>query len=658
MRDEKNVTCQRRMMNRLHVALAFLSLANWASAVEVEVDVTSIIRPVSPYLTGVNTTLHRDTDGIHADPFVSDHLRDIGTGLMRWPGGNTLDTYHWEMPGIQVWKDGWETDPESPYYAKPDERDFQEYMNIDEYLDHCAAVGSEPILGVNIESGVRYDRVQDSIDETIRLMNYCIARGVDVKYWYFGNEYYGFSSSLTADLLNQFVPAMKAVNPDIKIIINPTVQVGNDTTWTKVTEILASAGEHVDYVDIHLYWAWSTGDRANWEKFLSQNPLSVSGPGGIAAINQKFADAGYGHVKIVSMEWNVGQSYAPWSAYKISLVNAEMLMQFMEGGLDIANRWPRYNSSLSPSIRGLFNDAGTATRPAYEVMKFVSNALNHNVVSTTSDAVALPVTSVMSDDGTLFVYLLNKYGTNQTVHLSVNSPIRTAEAQINLPRNDNIDSDKSDLAPLAVMYDATSASLTLPAYTFAMATLSLAPDAAVYLLSAAAGANGSVDPAGERSVVEGGGQTYSIMPDPGYIIEDVLVDSVSVGAVSSYSFTDVTTNHTLSASFIEDPDAVYYSLTAVAGANGSINPAGEVSVLEGFGQTFSITADSGYAIQDVQVDGISVGAVSSYSFTDVTTNHTLSASFVKLPEPGDPVPVSITNEMGGLPQQFFRIIAE
>ncbi len=109
---------------------------------------------------------------------------------------------------------------------------------------------------------------------------------------------------------------------------------------------------------------------------------------------------------------------------------------------------------------------------------------------------------------------------------------------------------------------------------------------------------------------------------------------------------------------VYEASLTYYSIDAGAGSNGSIDPSGVLSIPEGGGQSFTITADSGYVIQNVQVDGASVGAVSSYSFTDVTTNHTLTASFVKIPVAGDPVPVSITNEMGDFSQQFFRIIEE
>ena len=72
-----------------------------------------------------------------------------------------------------------------------------------------------------------------------------------------------------------------------------------------------------------------------------------------------------------------------------------------------------------------------------------------------------------------------------------------------------------------------------------------------------------------------------------------------------------------------------YTLAATAGEGGSITPNGDVSVKEGASQTFAITADNGYEIADVLVDGNSVGAVETYTFDEVKANHTISASFSK-----------------------------
>jgi hypothetical protein len=71
----------------------------------------------------------------------------------------------------------------------------------------------------------------------------------------------------------------------------------------------------------------------------------------------------------------------------------------------------------------------------------------------------------------------------------------------------------------------------------------------VYTITAAAGANGTVTPAGVTTVNYNGSQNYTIAPATGYHVADVLVDGSTVGGVSSYNFTNVTVNHTISASF-------------------------------------------------------------------------------------------------------------
>jgi hypothetical protein len=73
------------------------------------------------------------------------------------------------------------------------------------------------------------------------------------------------------------------------------------------------------------------------------------------------------------------------------------------------------------------------------------------------------------------------------------------------------------------------------------------------------------------------------------------------------------------------------TITATAGANGTITPGGQRTVESGSNKTYSITANTGYYVADVLVDGVSVGAVSSYAFTNITTPHTISATFAANP---------------------------
>ena len=72
-----------------------------------------------------------------------------------------------------------------------------------------------------------------------------------------------------------------------------------------------------------------------------------------------------------------------------------------------------------------------------------------------------------------------------------------------------------------------------------------------------------------------------------------------------------------------------YTVKATAGSHGSITPSGDVDVLHGGSQTFTIAANSGYAISNVKIDGVSIGAVKSYTFENVTENHTIEVTFMK-----------------------------
>ena len=148
-------------------------------------------------------------------------------------------------------------------------------------------------------------------------------------------------------------------------------------------------------------------------------------------------------------------------------------------------------------------------------------------------------------------------------------------------------------------------------------------------ISASAGAGGAISPTGSVSVNYGGSQSFNITANAGYYIADVVADNVSLGAVSSYTFTGVQAAHMITASFAINT----FNITASAGAGGSISPNGSVSINYGDSQTFNITASADYYIVDVSVNGSSVGAVNSYTFTNVQASNTLSATFAPTPTP-------------------------
>lgn len=165
---------------------------------------------------------------------------------------------------------------------------------------------------------------------------------------------------------------------------------------------------------------------------------------------------------------------------------------------------------------------------------------------------------------------------------------------------------------------------------------------ATYTITASAGPNGGITPSGTTSVTHGGSQTYTISADNGHHIADVRVNGNSVGAVSSYTFTQVSADQTISATFAVENFNVYAS----AGEGGAIAPAGNVTVASGGSQTFSIHPDAGYQVRDVLLDGRSLGAVSSHTLHQVGADHHLEALFLRtnLPPVADAGPDQTVEE--------------
>lgn len=136
------------------------------------------------------------------------------------------------------------------------------------------------------------------------------------------------------------------------------------------------------------------------------------------------------------------------------------------------------------------------------------------------------------------------------------------------------------------------------------------------------GLNGTISPS-IPIVVSKGNASFTITPDPGYQIADVLVDGISQGPVPSYEFENVNASHTINATFTIN----IYTITATAGAHGAISPSGAVIVNSGANKRFDIEPDTGYHIVNVKVDGHSKGPINNYTFTNVNANHKIEATF-------------------------------
>lgn len=102
-----------------------------------------------------------------------------------------------------------------------------------------------------------------------------------------------------------------------------------------------------------------------------------------------------------------------------------------------------------------------------------------------------------------------------------------------------------------------------------------------------------------------------------FITSAFLAAVVVFNIAYASSFCEQTTSHPTESRVI----------MAVAESNGTISPEHKVAVTSGGSQTFTVTANSGYHIQDVLVDGTSIGGQTFYTFNNVTQDHTITALF-------------------------------
>lgn len=158
-------------------------------------------------------------------------------------------------------------------------------------------------------------------------------------------------------------------------------------------------------------------------------------------------------------------------------------------------------------------------------------------------------------------------------------------------------------------------------------------------INASAGTGGTISPSGSVVMSSTGTQTFTATPNSGYAISSFVVDGVNKGAISSYTFSNVTSNHTISVSFSKTATR---TISVVVSSGGSVSPSESVSVVNGGSQSFVATANAGYKAL-VQVDGVTIyenvpyntgtgtflipAGSSTGTFSNVTGNHTIRVSF-------------------------------
>ncbi|MDO8915580.1 MAG: YCF48-related protein [Coriobacteriia bacterium] len=173
-------------------------------------------------------------------------------------------------------------------------------------------------------------------------------------------------------------------------------------------------------------------------------------------------------------------------------------------------------------------------------------------------------------------------------------------------------------------YTTQTVSTVIPGSTLTQ-NVTLVAEPLTYTLKYAAGANGTISSGSTSQIVDynGSGSAVTAAPATGY-----RFTGWSDGKTANpRTDTNVVANVDVTAEFAP----LTYTITASADAYGSISPPGASTVASGTSLALTITPVAGYQVAYVLVDGGSVGAVTSYTFTNVTADHTISAVFSQIP---------------------------
>jgi hypothetical protein len=395
--------------------------------VRISVHPEKAMRDINPLFFGSNMLFMIDDDAALADGKIARYLREAPIRLIRYPGGDVADNYHW--------KTGTLDDPHHfPYRAGPTTTD------TDEFMAFCRQAGAQPIFVTDLESGFVHHDLDAAAREAADWVAYCNKqKGYNVKYWEIGNETYLYNpgkhkrapvtARQYAEAFVKFSRAMKAVDPTIRTgAIGPqyaTRKVAleqlpdgsrkqdQDPWWPTVAGI---AGSRMDFMVIHEYYrAGLTApvERAS-EIAALRDFLRATFPGR--------------YVPIALTEWNLNKEMKVSESERAVLL-AQYISEYIKGGVDMANLWPLRMTSADWGKRAMLSSQSREPQTPYYVLKLFSSNTAEKLLDSTASSPSV-CTFVTGDRGgkRISMFLMNRTTELQHPEISLGS-FRAARAK-------------------------------------------------------------------------------------------------------------------------------------------------------------------------------------------------------------------------------------
>lgn len=417
--------------------------------VSVRVDPEKKKHRIHPGFLGINLSHFNTTDEIWERYRLPEKLRTAGIGALRYPGGEETSFFHWRHPGVNGYEDIWDdpavwgTSPgrgrfQTTWVAPEKWESNETFMDFDEFMAACRDLGAEPVVGLNLSSGRKHDRREEGLQQALDWIRYSEEKGYGVSYWFLDNEpwhheaNYTFSLDAYIEDCLYFGRAIKEQFPEIKLIANPASGSNLNKAWLK--KFLSGAGNVIDYIDVHWYWAWGISNFDHWQKETPltsddkwRNPRTNRTYGeDIAMIREACEETGFPDIGVMVLEWNIAPSRESeiFSQSLIAVIQAEMLLEFAANRVEMTALWPllwQTSRDVWPE-QDTFPSIVNAAPPfsptlSSEMFRLISKLQGGTVLASASaqkDVVQL----VVDCGDTAFFYLINKSDLRRKVTVS------------------------------------------------------------------------------------------------------------------------------------------------------------------------------------------------------------------------------------------------
>jgi len=388
--------------------------------VHISIDAHATGHEISPWMNGSHFVYGSEADRTYQDERIADWMRSVKTGMIRWPGGTAVMSYHWDaLTGDNFGPDRWDLENYTEQSIDP-----SNYMDLDEFITYCRRVNALPLVGVNIHSGKTFSTDAAGLDEARRLIQYCVDQGYNVKHWYIGNEGYakGYSPALYAQYIDKYATELKKVDPDITIIGDWKFGPEDKNRYSQILTII-QLSKQLDVMEVHEKWGndWGVVSGTTVADWKSEFPIYN---GKLDYFCKKFhtdVQAMGKHTKLGMNEWGIG-GMVGGNIYQYALLAADLMTQMFKNDVYSACYWNLNIGNVNSRIftTNAVTKDFNAFNPIANVFKMYTPVLGTNYLSASSDIQKIyGIASINHSKDTMQVLLLNKSPEKYKIKLSV-----------------------------------------------------------------------------------------------------------------------------------------------------------------------------------------------------------------------------------------------